>query len=63
MDEGAYSVDDFCRLYKICRSTFYKSLREGWGPQTMQIGSRKRITCKAAADWERRMEKKAAKSW
>jgi hypothetical protein len=62
MDEGAFSIDQFCKRYQICRSTFYKLLREGDGPVVIQIGARKRITPKAATDWERRMEKKTVKS-
>jgi hypothetical protein len=57
----ALSVDEFCQRYRICRSTFYKSLREGWGPEFIQIGRRKRITPKQATAWERRMEKMAAR--
>ena len=32
MDEdGADSIDQFCKRYGICRSTFYKLLRQGDG--------------------------------
>jgi hypothetical protein len=61
MNEDAFSVDEFCSRYKICRSTFYKALREGWGPKIIQIGSRKRITPSAARAWERRMEREQAR--
>ncbi len=60
MDEDrAYSIDQFCKRYAICRSTFYKLLRQGDGPVVIQIGTRKRITPRARRDWERKREKAA----
>ena len=54
--KASYSVDEFCSNHSISRAMFYKLLAEGKGPRTMAVGSRKLISCEAAAAWRRQME-------
>ena len=48
----AYSVDEFCGLFGISRSLFYKLQRRGLAPRTMKLGARQVISRDAVADWK-----------
>jgi predicted DNA-binding transcriptional regulator AlpA len=52
----ALSIREFCRLHAISEDQFYKMKREGWGPRTMQVGSRTLISHEASAEWRRDRE-------
>lgn len=52
----AWTVDEFCREYRISRGTFYNLLKAGRGPKIMKVGSRTLISAEAGAAWCRRME-------
>jgi excisionase family DNA binding protein len=54
------SVAEFCHQHGISRGTFYKLLGEGRGPKAVKIGRRTLISCEAAEEWRRRMEREAA---
>ena len=41
---GAFTVDEWCRRYRVSCGTFYKLRREGRGPRLMKIGAATRIT-------------------
>jgi hypothetical protein len=53
----AYSVNDFCREYRISRALFYNLLRNGRGPRVMKVGRRTLISQQAAEEWQRKMER------
>ncbi len=47
-----YSIDEFCRLHNIGRTTFYSLLKEGKAPEIMKIGVRRTlISMEAAEKW------------
>ena len=52
----ALTVDAFCRLYAIGRSTLYRLIKDNSGPRTMKVGRRTLISIEAADEWRRRME-------
>lgn len=56
-----YTIDDFCALYGMNRSTFYRMLREGSGPEVIREKGytgektvRVYIAKTAAKEWEKR---------
>lgn len=59
MEPAAYSIDEFCLAHHISRGMFYKLLRAGKAPQVMCVGTHKRISKEAAAEWRRQCEKDA----
>jgi predicted DNA-binding transcriptional regulator AlpA len=54
------SVSEFCHSHGISRGMFYKLLAEGRAPKAVKIGRRTLISCEAAEEWRRRMEREAA---
>jgi hypothetical protein len=50
------TIAEFCASEKISRSMFYKMLKMGAGPRVMQVGTHKRISPEARADWRRQCE-------
>jgi hypothetical protein len=52
----AFSIDEFCASHGISRAMFFKILKEGTGPRTMLVGTRRLISGEAAAAWRRQME-------
>jgi hypothetical protein len=57
--EKSFTVDEFCELEQICRSTYYGLQRAGLGPDEIFIGSRRRITAEARRRWHRKRERAA----
>jgi hypothetical protein len=55
----ALSIKTFCILHNVSEDLFYKMQREGWGPDTMAVGSRTLISHEAAARWRAEREKAA----
>jgi len=53
----AFSIAEFCRRHRISVATFYK--KPDQMPKTFQIGVRRLVSKEAAAEWRRKMEKKA----
>jgi excisionase family DNA binding protein len=60
MSSMMFSVAEFCHQHGISRGTFYKLLNERRGPKAVKIGRRTLISCEAAEEWRRRMEREAA---
>jgi len=59
--EGAFTIDEFCRAFKISRSMFYKLQKAGEAPLIMRAG-KPLISYAAAADWRRARETAAAET-
>jgi len=57
----AYSVKSFCDAHDTSRTELYKLWRAGKGPRYFLIGTHRRVTEEAAADWRRQMEAEAAR--
>jgi hypothetical protein len=49
--DGAFSISNFCRAYKLSRSAVYKQITAR-RLRTMKVGSRTLISRRAARDWE-----------
>ena len=54
----AYSIDEFCKLYGISKSFFYKLKKQGKAPAIMSVGKRTLISSTSAFEWEKLMEEK-----
>lgn len=51
IEKKAYSVDEFCAAYGICKTHFYKLIKANKGPKTTKIGRRTLISMQAAERW------------
>ena len=51
LSRQAYSIEEFCQSFRICRATLYNLLKSGKGPRTMKVGSRTLISSEAATAW------------
>lgn len=56
----AMTFKQFCELNSISLSFLYDLLKDGRGPATLRIGSKRLITAEAAAAWRKRFEESAA---
>ena len=54
--QSAFTIAEFCKRNSISRGMFYKLLAAGQGPRLMQVGTHKRISAEAEADWKRACE-------
>jgi|HubBroStandDraft_4_1064222.scaffolds.fasta_scaffold1729913_1 hypothetical protein len=59
--EGAFTIDEFCRAFRISRSMFYKLRKNGQAPVVMDAG-KPLISFAAAAEWRRARETDASAS-
>jgi len=50
------SIADFCKANGISQSFFYKLMKQGKAPKTMQVGKRRLISAEAAQEWRKSME-------
>ena len=57
---SGYTVDEWCALYDLSRSFFYKLRRLGLGPRVMKIGNCTRISPEADEEFRRRVEAETA---
>ena len=48
---AAYTVNEFCRAHRIGRATLYELWKRRIGPRFFLIGSHRRISVEAAADF------------
>jgi hypothetical protein len=53
IDPPAYTIDEFCKAHRISRSMYYNMQRNGTGPRTKDVGTRKIVPGEAAAEWRR----------
>jgi predicted DNA-binding transcriptional regulator AlpA len=52
----AYSINEFCALHNISRSTYYNLKKSGQAPKEMVVMGRRLISDEAGAQWRRQME-------
>lgn len=52
----AYTIDEFCKAHGIGRSTFYRLMDRGEGPNMMKVGDTHHISAEAAKRWRRERE-------
>jgi predicted DNA-binding transcriptional regulator AlpA len=62
VDKDAFSIAEFCERHSISRSAFYNSLKDGTGPRTMKVGTRRLISREASAAWRRQCESPPTKA-
>jgi hypothetical protein len=48
---AAYTIDEFCRAHRVGRATLYELWKRGIGPRYFLVGSHRRISVEAAADY------------
>lgn len=60
MDEASYSFEDWCRRRGLSRSKGYALLRDGTGPKTYLVGSRRFVSSAADRAWVEHMESQPA---
>jgi predicted DNA-binding transcriptional regulator AlpA len=56
LSDPSFTIDEFCALEKMGRSTLYKLWSKGQGPTYYKAGASVRITGKARRDWQRHLE-------
>lgn len=56
---SAFTVAEFCTAHRISKGMLYKMWKAGAGPRWMSVGSKRIISCEAAADWRRQCEAEA----
>lgn len=59
---AAYSVESFCKAHDIGRALFYRALKDGWGPETFTVASKRLISIEAATRWRAKMERRTAEA-
>jgi hypothetical protein len=58
--QKAYSIDEFCKAYRISKATLFREWKRGRGPEVKKVGRRSLITVAAAEAWERGGDEAAA---
>lgn len=59
MDES-FTIQEFCQIEKICRSSFYNMQVQGTAPKTYPVGKRRRISREAYLAWRTARQDEAA---
>jgi hypothetical protein len=59
---SSFTIEEFCRRNGISKSFFYKLRNMGKGPRLMDVGSHKRVSVEAEADWKLAREADAAEA-
>jgi hypothetical protein len=54
LTDQSYTINEFCKAERICRTTLYKLWAEGKGPRFFLVGTHRRIFAEARAAWHRR---------
>lgn len=52
-----YTVKEFCYMFDVNKSTYYRWKIEGFLPKLMKVGRRVYITHEALMAWKKKMEK------
>jgi hypothetical protein len=58
----AYTMNEFCRAFRVSRSGLYDLWKAGKGPRRMQVASKTLISVEAARDWRMECEQEALHS-
>lgn len=58
-NRSAISIKQFCTEHNLSRTLFYSLLKQNKAPKLMYVGRRRMISCEAAAEWRKQMEKNA----
>ena len=48
---AAFTVNEFCSAHRVSRSALYELWSCGLGPRFFMVGTHRRISNEAAADW------------
>lgn len=60
--DASFTVNEFCVVEKISRAQIYKDWAAGRGPRFFLVGSHRRISADARAEWRRKREAEAAQA-
>jgi hypothetical protein len=55
-DDYSQTIPEFCTIERISLAMFHVMQKEGWGPETMAIGTATRISPEARRRWRRERE-------
>jgi hypothetical protein len=62
MEPEAFTIDEFCKAFRISRAHYFNMQKAGETPRVMHVGKRVIISRQAAADWVADREAAAALS-
>jgi hypothetical protein len=57
-EKATYTVDQFVRAHQISRGKFYQMVKDGLGPDFMEVGTRRFITPESASRWREKLTKR-----
>ena len=57
--DPSLTIGEFCQLERISRSLLYRMWQDGKGPRYHLVGSHRRISAAARAEWHRQQEAEA----
>jgi len=61
-EPAVYTIQQFIRAHNVSYGKFYSMMRDGTGPRTMTMGTRRVISVEAAREWRnKRTEEMPAK--
>jgi predicted DNA-binding transcriptional regulator AlpA len=59
MSRPSFTINEWCALRKMCRSTFYSLEKQNRAPKTYNVGAVRRISPEADDAWLREREAEA----
>jgi hypothetical protein len=57
-----FTIREFCALHALSPPMFYQMEKQGRTPKVIYVGTHKRITAEAAAEWRKKMQEDAERS-
>jgi hypothetical protein len=63
MDQKAFTVGEFCKIYKVSRGRLHELEQAGLAPKIYRIASKPYVSLTAAQEWLERMESGAAENF
>jgi hypothetical protein len=58
--DASFTIPEWCAHRKVSRSMFYKLDAQGLAPKTYSVGTARRISPEADAEWLRQREEESA---
>ena len=50
-----YTIPEFIKAHRISRGKFYQLMKDGEGPDLMEVGARRFVTFEAAQRWREKL--------
>jgi hypothetical protein len=58
---AVYTLKEFIRAHRISRGKFYQLMKDGEGPDLMEVGARRFVTFEAAQRWREKLTKRSGR--